>query len=105
MGKVSKKKQARINSYFANKEQCDKAFIRVVGALTALIEDIELANSVFPEIYPDSLVVGANATLNSLYSGKRIEMENEEMKKSISHIADVQNYVADLYRSVNESIN
>jgi hypothetical protein len=104
MGKISKKKQARINLYKSNPLEFERAFVRVTGAITALIEDIELANSVMPEIYPDSLVIGANACLNSLYSGKDIEKDDPEIRAKINQIADVQLNVANMYREVNEKI-
>jgi len=57
-----------------------------------------------PEIYPDSLIIGANASLNYLYSGKDVEREDPEIKAKINQIADVQLNVANMYREVNEKI-
>lgn len=98
MGQISKKKQARLNLYNSDPLKYDRAFVRVTGALTALIEDIELANEVMPEIYPDALLISANASLNSFYPGK--EINDPSIVEKLGQIAETQMKVSKMFEMV-----
>lgn len=86
-------KEERKLLYNSNQEKYNKAVVTTFGGLLALIDYIEDANEVFPEIITTSLKNEVNKVLNSVYkNGASDEVMNEH------------NQVAELFRQVIENI-
>ena len=82
-------KEQRKLLYNSNQEKYNKAVVVTYGGLLALIDYIEEANEVFPELITTSLKNEVNKVLNAVYkNGATDEVMNEH------------NQVAELFRTV-----
>ena len=87
-------KEQRKLLYNSNQEKYNKAVVVTYGGLLALIDYIEEANEVFPELITTGLKNEVNKVLNAVYkNGATDEVMNEH------------NQVAELFRNlINENI-
>lgn len=82
-------KEQRKLLYNSNQEKYNKAVVVTYGGLLALIDYIEEANEVFPELITTSLKNEVNKVLNAVYkNGATDEVMNEH------------NQVAELFRTL-----
>lgn len=78
----SQKKKERLEKYLANKAEYDVVSSLALCSLYAVMDNIEKANEVFPEIFTNKLIAEANRTLNYIYQGNkfdRIVLAEEQM--------------------------
>lgn len=79
--------EERLRLYLSDKPNFDKSIVIASGGLLALIDHIEEANKVAPNVFTDKLKYTIEDFLNSLYNGK--------VEKGVS---DQHNDVAEVFR-------
>jgi hypothetical protein len=79
--------EERLRLYISDKQNFDKSIVIATGGLLALIDHIEEANNVAPNVFTNQLKYTIEDFLNSLYNGK--------VEKGVS---DQHNDVAEVFR-------
>jgi hypothetical protein len=79
--------EERLRLYLSDKPNFDKSIVIATGGLLALIDHIEEANKVAPNVFTNQLKFVIEDFLNSLYNGK--------VEKGVS---DQHNEVAEVFR-------
>ena len=83
--------ELRALKYRENQKMYDLSMVKVLGALQAIIDDVELANEVAPEVFTNNLKYVINDVLDGVHRGNK----NKE-------VAEQHNLVA---LKVNNAIN
>jgi len=90
---MNKTQANRLAMYQANKEELDKSAIKMIGNMTALIDDFEMLNAVFPKVFPNDVKLSINKMLNYLHKGE-VDIA----------VAEGQNAIAQKYREFNKTL-
>jgi hypothetical protein len=77
--------EERLMLYLSDKPNFDKSIVIATGGLLALIDHIEEANKVAPNVFTNQLKFVIEDFLNSLYNGK----EEKEVGEQHNEIAEV----------------
>lgn len=77
----SQKKEERYTLYKSDPKLYDTSAATTASMLLAIVDDLETANQVFPEIFTTELVKQVNLTLNRMYkNNKDVKLCEEHMK-------------------------
>jgi len=90
---MNKTQAKRLEIYQANKEELDKSAIKMIGNMTALIDDFEMLNAVSPKVFPNDVKLSINKMLNYLHKGE-VDIA----------VAEGQNSIAQKYREFNKTL-